>query len=37
MNAQAAKVLVADDDPGIRHLLRVFLERADFELTLAQK
>ncbi len=36
MNAQIAKVLVADDDPGIRHLLRAFLERADFEVALAQ-
>jgi diguanylate cyclase (GGDEF)-like protein len=36
MNAQPAKILVADDEPGIRQLLRAFLERAEFQVVLAQ-
>ncbi len=36
MSEQAATILVADDDPGIRQLLRVFLERVGFQVVLAQ-
>jgi diguanylate cyclase (GGDEF)-like protein len=36
MSEKTATILVADDDQGIRQLLRVFLERADFRVVLAQ-
>jgi len=36
MNQQTATILIADDDPGIRQLLRVFLERSGYQVALAQ-
>ena len=36
MNAPLAKILVADDEPGIRQLLRAFLERAELQVVMAQ-
>jgi diguanylate cyclase (GGDEF)-like protein len=36
MNTPPAKILVADDEPGIRQLLRAFLERAEFHVVMAQ-
>ncbi len=36
MNDKTATILIADDDPGIRQLLRVFLERSNFRVVLAE-
>ena len=36
MEAEQATVLVADDDPKVRELLRIFLEKAGYRVVLAQ-